>query len=95
MDDPRAERYAAEHKRFLQENRPDVWRQLQQKDPHSYLSSVGNQAAEMFRYLMHQYKESKEVRSLPYHSQVRALQSRQREVEELVLHDLILQPLKA
>ena len=41
-----AKRYAEEHKRFLEENNPSVLRQ--QSDRHSYLSSVGQQAAQRF-----------------------------------------------
>ena len=50
---PTAERYAAEHKRFLEQHNPAVLHQ--QSDPASYLSSVGQQAAEMYRHLMYQH----------------------------------------
>jgi hypothetical protein len=91
--DPEARRYAQEHLRFLQEARPDVLAELRQHgNLDSYLSSVGESASEMSEHLMSQALASKEVQSLPYHQKVRELQSRQREVEELIQHDLICQP---
>ena len=41
--DPMAERFAAEHKRFLEQHDPSVL--SQQSDPTSYLSSVGQTVA--------------------------------------------------
>ena len=41
--DPKAERFAAEHKRFLEQHDPSVLSQL--SDPASYLSSVGQTVA--------------------------------------------------
>ena len=90
--DPLAEKYAAEHKRFLEAHNPSVLHQ--QSDPTSYLSSVGQTAAEMYRHLMHQHHHKPAVQDLPHHLRVRELQSRHHEVEELIRHDLILQPVR-
>jgi hypothetical protein len=91
--DPAAKRWAEEHRRFLEENNPAVLADLRrQGDLNSYLSSVGESANEMESHLMSQYLTSKEVQNLPFHDRVRALRSRQREVEELIRHDVILQP---
>jgi hypothetical protein len=94
LDDPKAAEYAWGHLRFLKENRPDVLRDLRRSgDLNSYLSSVGEQASEMFMTLMMRYKNSQEVRELPFLEGVQALESRRHEVEETVLHDVIFQPL--
>jgi len=84
------QRFAQEHKRFLEDNNPDVLRQ--QSDPTSYLSSVGNQAAERWEHLMSQYNRSPEVQKLQGPDRVRALQSRQHEVEEMIRDEIIYQP---
>jgi len=91
--DPTAKRYAEEHLRYLKEARPDVLAGLRQSGKlDSYLSSVGNQASERLDHVMSQHMVSKEVQDLPYHQQVRELQSRHREAEETIRHDLIHQP---
>jgi hypothetical protein len=92
--DPLETKFAEEHRRFLSENRPDVLQKLRQCGQlTSYLSSVGQQAAEMYSDIMAKYRHSKEVQKLPHLEQVRALQSRQPEAEEIVRHDIIFQPL--
>ena len=93
--DAKAERYAQEHKRFLEENRPDVLEQLRQSgDLNSYLSSVGEQARDRYAAALAQYNNSKEAQSLPWMERVRELQNRLQEVEEFIRHDLIYQPLR-
>ena len=93
--EPKAKEYAQEHLRFLKENRPDVLAELRRSgDLNSYLSSVGVQASDRFLTLMMQYNNSPEVQKLPHLDRVQALQSRRHEADELVRHDLILQPLK-
>ncbi len=95
MQEPSAEEYARDHLKFLEEERPDVLEGLRRSgDLNSYLSSVGEQAEEMFDDLMRQYLHSPHVQSLPHLKQVRALQSRRHEADEVVRHDLIYQPLK-
>lgn len=84
--------FAEEHKKFLEENAPDVL--SKQSNQKNYLSSVGEQATEMFDNLMMQYNNSPEIQKLPYQERVMALQSRRHEAEEIVRHDLIYQPLK-
>ena len=89
--DPLAERFAAEHKRFLEENNPSVLRGL--SDPTSYLSSVGQTAADMLEHLMVQAVHDPEVRKLSGPEWARELRSRQLEAEEVIRHDVIFQPL--
>ena len=92
--DPRAERYAAQHRQFLAENNPDVLRELKQSgDLNSYLSSVGEQAAQTFEQLMMRHANSKDVQSLPHQQRVQELRSRQHEVQEIVQHEIVFQPL--
>ena len=93
--EPKAQEYAQEHLRFLEQNRPDVLADLrQQGDLNSYLSSVGQQASDRFLTLMMQHNNSPEVQKLQYQDRVMSLQSRRREADELVRHDLINQPLQ-
>ena len=88
--DPLEQRYADEHRRFLEENNPSVL--SRQSDPSSYLSSVGETAAQMHRHLMFSHLRSPAVQKLPFPDQGTELQNRLREVEELVRHDHVLQP---
>jgi Zn-finger domain-containing protein len=93
--DQMAEEYAKEHLRFLEQNRPDVLAQLRRSgDLNKYLSSVGEQASDLFSTLMSQYGNSSEVQKLPYLDRVQALQSRRHEANEIVLHDIVYQPLR-
>jgi hypothetical protein len=90
--DPLAMRYAEEHERFLRENKPAVLRGLHRSgDLDSYLSSVGEQAAERFEMMMRQYANSPKVQNLPHAERVQALQSAREEAEEFVRHDIINQ----
>ena len=96
MQDQKAQEYAQEHKRFLEQSNPRVLSGLRRSGSlNSYLSSVGQQASDRFLTLMMQYKNSPEIEKLPYQDRVQALQSRRREADELVRHDLIHQPLPA
>jgi hypothetical protein len=88
--DPLAERLAQEHERFLEEHNPSVLRG--QSDRTSYLSSVGQQAADQVRFLVSQYRRTPEFKNLPHHRQVLALQSRRHEAEELVRDEILHQP---
>jgi hypothetical protein len=90
MDDPMAKRFAQEHKQFLERHNPSVL--SQQSDPHSYLSSVGQEAAESFGHQMAKFANSREVQKLPHLERVRALQNHRESVLEQIMHDLILQP---
>ncbi len=89
-----AQEYSQQHRKFLEEHRPDVWRKLQSSDRQNYLSSVGNQASDRFDHLMREYAQSPEVKDLPYMQKVQALQSRRHEANEIVQAELIHQPLK-
>jgi hypothetical protein len=88
--DPIEEMFAQEHKRFLEQNNPSVLRRL--SDPHSYLSSAGRQAGQMFDHMMAHHLRDKGLQKLPAPQRAMALQNRQSEVEELIRHDLIFQP---
>ena len=46
----------------------------------------------MYEHLMSRHNNSEEVQKLPHLERVRELQSRHHEVEEMLRHDLILQP---
>ena len=86
-----AQHYARLHKQFLEENNPSVLKG--QPDRNSYLSSVGQQAEEMFEHLMTQYGHQPEVQKLPYHQKVQELQSHRHQADEVVRNNLIYQPL--
>jgi hypothetical protein len=62
----------------------------QQNDLTSYLSSVGQEAESPFNALLGQ--KNQQVQDLPYHQKVAALQSHPAEADEVVMHDLVLQP---
>ena len=89
--DAMEERFALEHKRFLEEHNPSVLHG--QSDPDSYLSSVGRAAGERWDHVMSHYLRDKDLQKLPAPQRAMALQSRQFEVEEVIRHDLIFQPL--
>jgi Transposon-encoded protein TnpV len=92
--DAMAQRYAQEHLKFLQENNTAALEGFRQSgDLNSYLSSVGQQASDRFQALMMQHNNSPAVQKLPHQDRTRDLQSRRREVEEIVQHDVINQPL--
>lgn len=89
-----AQKFADQHLKFLQEHNPAALQEIRRSgDLNSYLSSVGQQAEEMYLNLMHQYANSKEVQNLPHLRRIRSLQSRQYEAEEIVRQDLVFQPL--
>jgi hypothetical protein len=47
----------------------------------------------MYRDLMHSHNRKPEVQKLPHMEKVRELEGRRHEVEEVIRHDLIFQPL--
>lgn len=96
--DPSATEYAKLHRKFLKEERPEVYAELQKQHPGeasltSYLSSVGQQASDLFDTLMMQTNSDPKVQALPYQERVSLLQSRRHEANEVVLHDVVHQPL--
>lgn len=97
--DARAMEYARAHRRFLQQERPDVYKALLADKGEggltSYLSSVGSQAAEMYEHLLAGKNNDPQVQNLPYHEKVARLQAHRHEANEVVLHDLVHQPLAA
>ena len=62
----------------------------QQGDLTNYLSSVGQQAESLFETLLGQ--KNNQVQDLPHFQKVAALQSHPAEADEVVMHDLVLQP---
>jgi hypothetical protein len=77
--------------RFTPRCPPSVTRSLI-GDLNSYLSSVGEQAAVMQSDMVAKYRHSPEFKKMPHLEQVRALQSRLPEVQEVIRHDIINQP---
>jgi hypothetical protein len=95
MLDPIASQFEEEHRRFLEENRPDMLAALQQAgELDDYLTSIGETASDRLDHAMRQLRHSKEHQKLPYLERVKALQNRQQEMEEQIRHDLILQPIE-
>ncbi len=86
-----AEEYADQHRKFLEENNPSVLHGL--KDPNSYLSSVGQTAAERLEHIMSLHLRDPDLQKLSAPQRARELRSRQLEADEMVRHDLIYQPL--
>jgi hypothetical protein len=83
----------SEHRRFLEENRPDLLTALQWSgDLDDYLTSIGETASERLSDAMRGMLNDPQHQKLPHLERVRALQNRQQETEELIRHDLILQP---
>jgi hypothetical protein len=95
MLDPIAEQFAKEHHHFLAVNRPDVLAALEEAgDLDDYLASIGETASDRLDHAMRDLLNDKNHQSLPYLERVRALQNRQQETEEIIRHDLILQPIE-
>jgi hypothetical protein len=91
--DPTARQFQEEHRKFLEENRPDVLNDLRQSGSlDSYLSSVGETANERLDHVMSQHLRDPEVQRLPFLEKAQELRSRQLEAEEVIRFDLILQP---
>jgi hypothetical protein len=63
-----------------------------QSDPTRYLSLVGSQASDRFWHLMGQHLRDPELAKMSAPQRAQELQRREHEVEDLVRHDLILQP---
>lgn len=88
--DPLVQRFADEHRKWLENNNPEFLRQ--QSDQTSYLYSVGSEAAERWEHLMSQFSHSPEVQKLEGPARVRALQNHQQSVEEMIRDELIMEP---
>ena len=89
---PSPEQYAQMRKRSLQRNRPDLYREFQQAgDLQSYLKEIGEQAANMYDNLLHQL-EKKNPLPEDYLERVQELGRRFRQVQEVVMNDLIHEP---
>jgi phage tail tape-measure protein len=91
--DRQAAEFAKEHRRYLQENLPEVLEEKRRDGTlHSYLSSVGKTAQEMYEHLLAAGNNRPQVQNLPYHQKVSALQNHQQSALEQVQHDLIFSP---
>ena len=92
--EPRAVHYAKLHRRFLEEDRPDVLAKIKAEgDLTSYLSLVGNQADDRYLSLLAQLGNDPEVQNLPFQEKAARLRSHPEIANEIVLHDLVHQPL--
>lgn len=89
---PSPEQYAQMKRKSLQRNRPDLLREFRQAgDLQSYLKEIGEQASAMEDNLFHQL-EKKNPLPKDYLERVKELGRRQRQVLEIVMHDLIHEP---
>ena len=85
--------FASEHRRFLQENRPDVLAQFESDgDLSQYLSSIGQQAEDRMATLLVQMNNRPEIQDLPYQKKVATLQSHQHSAAEIVRDEIVFQP---
>lgn len=85
-----AQKWAEAHKRYFQENKPQMLAQMQKEGTlEEHLTGIGEQAEEMETYLFLQM-----TRDLPenYLERVSKLEQTNLQVSELVMDDLILQP---
>jgi hypothetical protein len=80
-----AKQYAEEHRQFLEAHNPSVL--CGQPDQTSYLY-----LADMQEHAMYSLVNSKEHQKLPHPEQLKQLASRRESIEELMRHDLILEP---
>jgi hypothetical protein len=91
--DHKAQQFAAEHRRYLQENLPHVLDQFRNEgDLNSYLSSVGQSASDQYFHLLAEMDNAPEVQNLPFHERVVTLQNNQQSAEEIVRDKIIFQP---
>ena len=91
--DSKAREFAAEHRRYLQENLPHVLEEMRRDGSlHSYLSSVGKSAEEMYEHLLAKSTNRPEIQNLPFHQRVSASQNLQQSAEEIVRDNIIFQP---
>ena len=87
--------WAAEHKKFLQENNPEVLAELARSgDLDQYLQEIRSQAAERIRDGLRVRHLHPQTQDLPFLKRMEELLSHHRELEEIVRHELIHQPLK-
>jgi hypothetical protein len=91
--DQKAREFAAEHRRYLQENLPHVLEEMRRDGSlHSYLSSVGITAQEQYEHILARLNNSPEVQNLPFHQRVSKSQENEQSALETVQHDAIFQP---
>ena len=84
--------FANEHRRFLQENRPDVLAQFEKDgDLSQYLSLIGQQAEDRMAMLLSPMT-GPEIQNLPHLKKVAALQNLHQSALEIVRDELIFQP---
>ena len=89
---PSPEQYAAMRKRSLLRNRPDLYRDLMKdKELGPHLKEIGEQASAMEANLFSQLEKQNPLPE-DYLARVRELGRRQRQVLEIVMHELIHEP---
>ena len=87
--------WSAEHRKFLTEDNPEVLAGLAQSGSlDQYLQEIGEQAYErIWNGLMERHLHP-QTQALPFLKRMEELLSHHRELEEIVRHELIYQPLK-
>ena len=92
--DPPAQEFAKEHRDFLEKHNPKLLKKLAQSNElPTYLYKVGKQADEMLSHMLSE--EMHQTMNLPFHERVERLESLRASAEEIIRHDLILQPVGA
>ena len=87
--------WAAEHRKFLTENNPEVLAGLAQSgNLDQYLQEIGDQAAQRMKDGLRERFLHPETQALPHLKKMEELLSHHRELEEIVRHELIHQPIK-
>ena len=87
--------WTAEHRKFLQENNPEVLAELARSgNLDQYLQEIGSQAAERVKDGLRKRFLHPQTQALPYLKKMEELLSHHRELEEIVRYELIHQPLK-
>jgi tellurite resistance protein len=85
--------FAREHGEHLQNCRPDEYKRLVQSgELNSYLSSVGQEAAEMYTTLLAQLNNDPSLRDLPFMERLSRLRSHPEIANEIVRHELVNPP---
>jgi hypothetical protein len=90
---PSKAEFAREHREFLRNYNPKMYADLQSRAVlSSTISSVAEQAEEMFHDLMDQGRMTSRFQNLPHPQQLKELKGMEEEALEHVRDQLILQP---
>lgn len=91
MDLQRAQGYAKAHQNFLERNNPKFLQQM--PEPQKYLDGIGQEAAEMYADLADRMHSEVNRKKLEFMDRLRELEAIPVTVDEIVMSELILQPL--